>query len=95
MEVSFPALAHRVTVFGSTLNNFATSAGVSSASSFWAFIYPPIHGRKSAPAGGGFGGSPADTHFEPFNDASYRERREWLIRGVLGGRVPRAPSHDR
>jgi hypothetical protein len=30
--VSFPALAHRVTVFGSTLNIVATSAGVSSGS---------------------------------------------------------------
>jgi hypothetical protein len=32
MEVSFPALAHRVTVFGSTRNIVATSAGVSSGS---------------------------------------------------------------
>jgi hypothetical protein len=32
MEVSFPALAHRVTVFGSTRNMVATSAGVSSGS---------------------------------------------------------------
>ena len=32
MEVSFPALAHLVTVFGSTRNMVATSAGVSSGS---------------------------------------------------------------
>src|ERR1017187_4639339 len=32
MDVSFPALAHRVTVFGSTRNIVATSAGVSSGS---------------------------------------------------------------
>ena len=32
MEVSFPALAHRVTVFGSTRNMVATSAGVSRGS---------------------------------------------------------------
>jgi hypothetical protein len=32
IDVSFPALAHRVTVFGSTLNIVATSAGVSSGS---------------------------------------------------------------
>lgn len=32
MDVSFPALAHLVTVFGSTLNIVATSAGVSSGS---------------------------------------------------------------
>jgi hypothetical protein len=32
MEVSFPALAHRVTVFGSTRNMVATSAGVSKGS---------------------------------------------------------------
>jgi hypothetical protein len=32
MEVSFPAFAHRVTVFGSTRNIVATSAGVSSGS---------------------------------------------------------------
>ena len=32
MEVSFPALAHLVTVFGSTRNIVATSAGVSSGS---------------------------------------------------------------
>jgi len=30
MELSLPALAHRVTVFGSTRNAAATSAGVSS-----------------------------------------------------------------
>src|SRR5258708_15749306 len=32
MDVSFPAFAHLVTVFGSTLNIVATSAGVSSGS---------------------------------------------------------------
>jgi len=32
MDVSFPALAHLVTVLGSTLNIVATSAGVSSGS---------------------------------------------------------------
>src|SRR5581483_5997755 len=32
MEVSLPAFAHRVTVFGSTRNIDATSAGVSSGS---------------------------------------------------------------
>ena len=32
IDVSFPALAHRVTVFGSTRNIVATSAGVSSGS---------------------------------------------------------------
>src|SRR6476469_4306401 len=32
MAVSLPACAHRVTVFGSTRNNAATSAGVSSLS---------------------------------------------------------------
>src|SRR5450631_4250467 len=32
MDVSLPALAHRVTVFGSTRNIVATSAGVSSGS---------------------------------------------------------------
>lgn len=32
MAVSFPAFAHRVTVFGSTPNNSATSRGVSKVS---------------------------------------------------------------
>jgi hypothetical protein len=32
MAVNFPALAHLVTVFGSTLNNLATSAGVNRTS---------------------------------------------------------------
>jgi hypothetical protein len=36
MEVSFPAFAHLVTVFGSTRNKEATSAGVNSRS--WAAI---------------------------------------------------------
>jgi hypothetical protein len=32
MAVNFPDLAHLVTVFGSTLNNLATSAGVNKTS---------------------------------------------------------------
>jgi hypothetical protein len=32
MAVNFPALAHRVTVFGSTLKSAATSAGVNKIS---------------------------------------------------------------
>src|SRR5438105_4072859 len=47
MDDSFPALAQRVTVFGSTRNIEATSAGVSSFSAFsWTvFTLPPLRER--------------------------------------------------
>jgi len=52
MDPMRPAEAHRVTVFGSTLNSRATSPGVSNRSGFCTITGDSSSGRKTFLAGG-------------------------------------------
>src|SRR3712207_4457650 len=90
MDESFPALAHRVTVLGSTRKSAATSAGVRSASSFCAFILclqcprPRNRGLRSPlPASIP---SPVDATFSGLhrNHRGRSARVEWLFRVIFG-----------